>query len=115
MLAEDEEGSVASQIVWCNVEDELLRQDFTRLNSSCSPQFVSPGMSALLAHGGQMPPAGEAQRPPSGKDREMDRRLSSCDTIKNEEHARTMSAESSDRGAPKKTGAMPYRVLIKWR
>jgi hypothetical protein len=35
----------------CNVDDEAMTKNLERLNSSCSPSVVSPGMAALLAHG----------------------------------------------------------------
>ena len=108
----DEVESVESQIVWCNVDDELLRQDFTRLNSSCSPQFVSAGMSALLAHGSESchslqitPSVQGLPRAPPEKDGDMDRRLSSGDTVKNDA-ATTKCADSSERGARNKTGML---------
>ena len=110
-MAEGE--SVESQIVWCNVDEEAMRQDFTRLNSSCSPQFVSPGMAALLAHGadrcsGSMKKGAAAQQCASpDRNGGMDRRLSSGATVKSEAAPSDVLAE----GAPRsKTGASAGRA-----
>jgi hypothetical protein len=62
---------VQSQIVWRNMDEEALTKDFTRLNSSCSPNELSPGMLALMQHaqerrlsseGTSSPPRPAAQR-----------------------------------------------------
>jgi hypothetical protein len=48
-----EEGSVEAQIVWRNMHEEALTKDFARMNSSCSPSELSPGMLALIQNAQQ--------------------------------------------------------------
>mmetsp|Transcript_34357 Transcript_34357/g.28976 ORF Transcript_34357/g.28976 Transcript_34357/m.28976 type:complete len:163 (-) Transcript_34357:347-835(-) len=69
----DDTDSVQSQIVWCNVDTEVLSKNFVRLNSSCSPNFVAPGLSALIhsreARAPRLSLDGSNERQPTDGDR----------------------------------------------
>ena len=42
-----------ARISWHNVDDEILRNHISRLNTSCSSSFVCSGLAKPLAHGEQ--------------------------------------------------------------
>ena len=50
---ENELCDAEARISWLNVDDEILRNHISRLNTSCSSSFVCSGLATLLAHGEQ--------------------------------------------------------------